>query len=202
MKFDTKMIVPILTSLFIIYFLYRAYTYLGDLKRCNCAPKLYASRLENLELIYIALYAIGIITAIFSTNLMKLVRMSGTLLTSIFVIALLVIYLLFIYNAYQFQDNLNETCGCALKWSRVVVYIQAIMYSIPLITILLGLIFGLSNIGLLILIIIAVVTDILYLQEKKVPTSITSTTSPLIINKNELSKTSDILLNAPMPITR
>ena len=197
MKFDTKTIVPILTSIFIIYFLYRAYTYLGDLKSCACSPNLYANRLKTLESIYIALYGLGIVTALFSTTLMKLIRMNGKIITSIFLVALLTVYLLFIYNVYEFQNNLDSKCGCAIKWSRIIIYVQAILYAIPLLFLLLGVIFGLSNLGILIVIVISVLVDIFYFQKKIVPPS--TSTIP-VLSKSELSKTPDVLLNAPMPM--
>lgn len=195
MKFDTKIVVQILTSLFIIYFLYRAYTYLGDLKSCGCAPTVYANRLKILEGIYISLYGIGIITVVFSTTLMKMVQMSGSTMTSIFVVALLSVYLMFIYNAYQFQKNIDENCECDKKWERMVIYIQAVLYAIPFIFVLLGLLFGSGNIALLLAIIISISIDMIYFQKKLV---VSSTTIIPVLTQG-LSKVPDVLLNAPMP---
>lgn len=198
MKFSfTKTIVPILTSLFIIYFLYRAYTYLGGLKSCVCAPKLYVDRLKILEVIYIALSIISIIAILLSTTFSKIITMNGKIITSIFAIALLAIYLLFIYNAYEFQRNLDGKCECALDMSRIIIYIQAIMYSIPLIIFLLRVLeFG--DIAVLVIITIALSLDLFHSQQKTVST----TTSPMIFlnNNNGLSKTPEIVLNAPMPM--
>lgn len=133
-----------LTLLINIILLVFAYTYLRDLQSCACVQPLYASRMKNIELLYIAFAVFALIAVLLPTlNLFQLVtsKLSRSLLlalSSLLGLFSTALYIYFSYNTYQFVRSTPASCACAQKWPRFYIYLQSLApFIIVLFTIIL-----------------------------------------------------------------
>ena len=134
--------VRIVISLIVLFFLYRAYTYLGSLDKCECISKVYPKHLLHAELFFITLSVIGIAISIVSNIYGKNIVVLPPAAMGMFALVILSVYIYFIYNAFEFSKTVKESCDCSNKWQKDIIYIQAIYYSIPIILIFALLLFS------------------------------------------------------------
>lgn len=135
---EIKILISILVSIIILFFTYSAYNYTKNLEECECVSSLKSNidRIENIELFLIVMQVIGISTNIivhlFGFDYKKMKKSSLKIfgiLMGIYGIILISILINFIYNVYTFGTNLPSNCGCADKWQKDILYVQAGWYS-------------------------------------------------------------------------
>jgi hypothetical protein len=151
-------------SLVILYFVYRAYDYLGNLESCNCAPKVYIERLKWTELAYLVVFLIGIIGTVL--GLLFGIELNGipVALALIYFIGILGLFVFFLYNLYQYIQQLNPSCDCSNQWQNMILYVQALYLGLPIIMMVLGYFLGFSSVPFLVM--IAVIVLLIYFYEK------------------------------------
>ena len=117
--------------------------YLDDLENCSCAPTKYIeiiSFYESLLLIaeyIIILFNIGsiFIPSIFNPNN---IPKYGVFM---YIIAVIILHCLFIYNVYEFHRGIKKDCKCVNSNQKTRLYLQTVYYGGMLVVILiLGLI--------------------------------------------------------------
>ena len=152
-------------SLVILYFVYRAYEYLGNLEKCNCAPHDSIEQLKWIELAYLVIYILGILA-----NIVRL--LFGTSLTQSFPVGVQFVYLIamvglfgyFLYNLYEYNRELKKSCNCSNQWQNMILNVQALYLGLPIIMAVLGYFLGFSTVPFLVM--IAVIIVVIYLYEK------------------------------------
>jgi len=175
-------IITIVTSLIILFFLYRAYTYLGSLDKCECISKVYPQNLLHAELFIITLSVIGIASSIVSNFYGKNIIVLPPALMGLFALIILCVYIYFIYNAFEFSKTVKESCDCSNKWQKDIIYIQAIYYSIPIILIFALLLFS-SQLFLLVFLLFSIGV-LVYYENKKYNIFSSLSTDPSSLSQN------------------
>lgn len=141
----------ILSSIFVLFFIYYAYSYAKSLDNCNCVSFLrnHIENIKNIELFLICIQVIGIVmnigTYIFGfdmNNFAKANYKPMIFFLGIYLIVLVTILIHFIYNVYEFGNHIPKDCDCADKWQRDILYIQAVIYSFSSLSIVILLGFG------------------------------------------------------------
>ena len=125
----------IIVSLIIIYFLYAAYDYGNQLTSCNCAESV-KSNITNIkytEIFLIVMQVVGILINIFNYNL----TLQYFPLFFIYLIVVFIVLVVFIYNIYVFVSK-TDSCYCTNRWQKHILYVQAIIYSISSLVIMLS----------------------------------------------------------------
>jgi len=161
----------IFTSLVIIYFIYRAYAYLGDLDSCNCAPQPIVDNLKTIELIYlcVSLTAVvfNVIYLIFNLNFANFINKNNYLIgiLILYIIFMFGLYFYYIFNVIEFKKTLKPSCECTNQWQNDIIYIHALYMSLPILLSFLSTLFNFKvNISVLMFIIIAIVAIYFYEQ--------------------------------------
>ena len=127
----------IVVSLIIIYFLYAAYDYGTQLSSCNCAESV-KSNITNIkytEIFLIVMQVVGILINIFNYKM----SLQYFPLFIIYLIAIFIILVVFIYNIIVFVSK-TDSCYCTNTWQKHILYVQAVVYSISSLVIMLGVI--------------------------------------------------------------
>jgi hypothetical protein len=131
-------------SLISVILLYFAYAYLKNLHNCNCVNSTYTTRLKYMEEILLGLNIIvfcfsllssfHILGALerFKTHIFKLLMLGG--------ISMILFYIYFVYNAYEFWNTMHAKCTCADGWQKYYIYLQsfAFLFIILFTTVLTG----------------------------------------------------------------
>lgn len=167
MKFGFQQLANLFFSLVVLYLLFRAYTYLGNMRGCSCAPQPIAARLRTLELVYIALLVVGIVARMNSTTLLKFLKQTGKIIYAISIVVLVALFAMFIYNVHSYYLSLPEKCDCAKHMERYILYIQAIYYFIPLALLLLSFVFGSGSKLVPVIAGLVLVGDLVYLNNQQ-----------------------------------
>lgn len=196
MKFGFQQIANLFFALVVLYLLFRAYTYLGNMRGCSCAPQPIASRLQTLELVYIALLVIGIIARLNSTTLFKFLKQSGKYIYAISMIAIVALFGTFIYNVQMYYMSLPEKCDCAKHFERYILYGQAIYYFVPLALLLLSLVFGSGSAIVPVIAGLILIGDLVYLNY---PTLFVSVKPANTNKKMDNVKTTETLRDRGVP---
>jgi len=155
--------VSLFISIVILYFVYRAYDYLGNLEKCNCAPQVYIERLKWVEIAYLVVYLTGIIANVLSMLTGIEFVMNSTVAFGYF-ICILGLYVYFVYNLYEYRQQLKPSCECSNQWQNNIMYVQALYLSLPILLLVLGYVLGFSSVPFLVL--IAVIILVIYFYEK------------------------------------
>jgi len=146
-----SLVTSILSSVFVLIFIYYAYSYVKNLDNCKCVSFLrnHIENIKNIELFLIYIQVIGIFmnigTYIFGFDVNKFAKTNYKpmiVFLGIYLIVLVTILIHFIYNVYEFGTNIPKDCDCADKWQRDILYIQAIIYSFSSLSIVILLGFG------------------------------------------------------------
>ena len=125
----------IIVSLIIIYFLYAAYNYGNKLTSCNCAESV-KSNITNIkytEIFLIVMQVVGILINLLNYNM----NLQYLPLYTIYLIVMFIILVVFIYNIFVFVSKTNS-CYCTNTWQKYILYVQAVIYSISSLLIMLG----------------------------------------------------------------
>jgi len=142
---NTKQIVSIISSIFVIIIITKIVEFLKSVPSCQCAKITDTGILDKivfLEKFIIGLMVIQILRKVFEMSsssspikIDKIAKMNSPINLFLFAIAFLV-YIFFIYNVNNFKDALaastgsTESCECVDKWEKTALYIQAIIYMI------------------------------------------------------------------------
>lgn len=138
----------ILFSIIIFAFIYKIRAYLDDLKNCSCAPSVYAGRIHTIELFYLSITGLYILVTVGSMFLSKkagnkklspAVSKSYLAFMLAYLMILICVHCTFIYNVYEFYRFIKTKCPCAEHWEKDVMYLQAVLYAIPIFIVFLGL---------------------------------------------------------------
>jgi len=152
-------------SLVILYFVYRAYEYLGNLESCNCAPLDSIEQLKWIELAYLVIYVLGIfgnvIRLLFGKSITETIPIG---VQFIYMIAMLGLFGYFLYNLYEYNSQLNKGCKCSNQWQNMILNVQALYLGLPIIMAVLGYFLGFSTVPFLVM--IAVIILVIYFYEK------------------------------------
>lgn len=148
---NTQKIVSIISSIFVIIIITKIVEFLKSVPQCQCAKIADTGILDKivfLEKSIIFLMVVQILRKVYEMSsssspikIDKMAKMNSPLNLFLFAVAFL-IYMFFIYNVNSFKDALNlakgskESCECADKWEKNVLYIQAIIYMIVMSVIL------------------------------------------------------------------
>jgi hypothetical protein len=146
---NTKQIVSIVSSIFVIIIITKIVEFLKSVPNCQCAKISDAGILDKivfLEKSIIVLMVIQILRKVYEMSsfvkIDNITKMNSPLNLILFAAAFLV-YVFFIYNVNNFKDALvvsngssNGSCECIDKWEKTALYIQAIIYMISVSVIL------------------------------------------------------------------
>lgn len=160
----------IIIAFIIAYFIYRAYSYLGNLDNCNCAPLKIVQRLKMIELYYLCVILGGIIFnivyLIFNMDYTKIVTKYNYLVEVfvLYILSLFGFYIYYVYNVIEFKQNLDPECGCANKWQNDIIYVHVLYLSLPILLTILSALFNFKlNTSVITLFIVSIV--IIYYYE-------------------------------------
>jgi len=125
----------IILSVIIIYFLYAAYDYGNKLTSCNCAEsaKSNITNIKYTEIFLIVVQVVGILINILNYKM----SLQYLHLYTIYLIVMFIILVVFIYNIYVFVSK-TDSCYCTNTWQKHILYVQAVVYSISSLLIMLG----------------------------------------------------------------
>jgi len=144
-------VTSIISSVFVLFFIYYAYSYVKSLDNCNCVSFLRDNidNIKKIELFLICIQVIGIVmnigTYIFGFDVDKFAKSNYKpmiVFLGIYLIVLVTILINFIYNVYEFGKHIPKDCDCADKWQRDILYIQAVIYSFSSLSIVILLGYG------------------------------------------------------------
>jgi hypothetical protein len=155
--------VSLMISIIILYFVYRAYDYLGNLESCECAPQVYVERLKWTEIAYLVIYVCGITVNVLGM-LFGLKFGLNVPIAFLYFIVILGLFTFFIYNVYEYSQQLDPSCECSNQWQNRIIYAQALYYMLPLVMMGLGYLMGFDNVPFLVL--ITVIILLTYFYEK------------------------------------
>jgi hypothetical protein len=127
-----KNILAISASIIGIVLLYFAYTYLVKIEDCLCAQGLSKSEenkanITHLKYIELFLLVVALLNLFFAFK-----KQLTPLLSTIFFIVTIILYVIFVMNVYKLYRNIPNDCECALQWPRYYIYIQSLLFSITL----------------------------------------------------------------------
>jgi hypothetical protein len=145
MAFSASAVVNIVFSFLVFLLIYKIHEYLVGLRSCACAPQVYAARLSALELFYLATTGLSLLFSLASLfmsdqKLSPIAARNIMALSFAFVCLVLLVHCFFVYNVYEFFITLKSQCKCAMEWERQVMYVQALLYSMPILALIVGII--------------------------------------------------------------
>jgi uncharacterized membrane protein YidH (DUF202 family) len=133
---DSRKIISIVTSVFVIFIVMKITEFLRTLPQCPCYAEK-AGNKHNLDKIVFLQYSVIGIALIKIAHIVyqMFVDSSTTKPTSspfmAFMLILTVsIYTFFTYNVYTHQQSTASQCECADKWQQNVMYFQALIYAL------------------------------------------------------------------------
>lgn len=131
------LLVVIATILF-----YAMYMYLDGLKTCKCVNPVYANRLKQVEGLFLGLNIVNLIVmTLGSFNLLSFLKSYKQYLMKFIMaggVAMVIVYIYFLFNTYGFISTMGPNCACADGWQKYYLYIQGFLYLMALITATLG----------------------------------------------------------------
>jgi hypothetical protein len=121
-------------SAIVLYFIYYTYLYLRQLESCECAIRYRKDiiALKDMELILLVLNVFMIAGSVFDYKLHM--KLNGALV-GIFMLIEIVFLGIFINHTYHLYHKMPKNCDCFNKYPRYFLYLQAISYSITLISV-------------------------------------------------------------------
>lgn len=123
-----------IASIIGIILLYFAYNYLVKLESCLCAQGLAneenKANITHLKYIELLLLIVALLNLLFAFN-----KLLNPLLSTVYFVLIIILYMVFILNAYRLYKNMPNDCECALKWPRYYIYIQTLVFSFTLLLI-------------------------------------------------------------------
>lgn len=158
-------------ALIVAYFIYRAYSYLGNLDNCQCAPTKIVNNLKMIELYYLLMILGGIlfnvIYLIFNfdyTNLFTKYKYLVVFIV-IYILSVFGFFLYYVYNVIEFKSNLNPKCACANQWQNNIIYLHVLYLSLPIVLTILSALFKFNiNVSVITLVIVSLVAIYYYEQ--------------------------------------
>jgi len=151
---------------------YLAYAYLRNLNDCSCVNQIYVDRMKYIESILLVIGGISVIlsilTNIIMVDLVNMIKKNlgiAALVTALYALFMLIVYMYFVYDTYQFSSTMEIPCKCADGWQKYYIYFQAIM--------MVFIIFGSAGASLYALTNPRIITDI-YDALKKIPSKVSS----------------------------
>jgi len=135
-------------STLVFFFLYKVHNYLLELKNCDCAPQVYVDRLEKLEWFYLVMSLLNLASNVgglffsFSKNVIKGWETIFLKLVLAYIFITFIIHIVFVFNVYEFRQNVKPGCDCVDRWEKDYMYFQALIYALPLFILFIGLIWG------------------------------------------------------------
>ena len=132
-------------SILVLYYIYKTHEYLVSLDSCDCAPKLYSDRLKNIELFYLFLSLGGIVMNLFSMFFKHTETIYKNYIKVLlsWIVIVYIVHSIFVYNTYMFYSNVKSDCACSNSWEKEFIYIQAIIYGLPIFMVIFVLILSL-----------------------------------------------------------
>jgi hypothetical protein len=134
----------IIIHLFVLWFMYKAFTYLTVLQDCSCASSVheYVTNIRSAQYFLVFLSLLGLLPSLLSifvsksSSVYKIIdyirRPHIGILSSLYALFMLYVYYFFVSNVHQFHLNMPSGCECINKWPIDVLYLQAINYFILL----------------------------------------------------------------------
>jgi len=167
-------------ALIIAYFIYRAYAYLGNLDKCNCAPTKIVENLKMIELYYLCILLAGvifnIIYLIYNLNYTKLFSENRYLvaLVVLYVLSIFGFYLYYVYNVIEFKMQLDPNCACTNQWQNNIIYLHVLYLSLPIVLTILSALFKFKINTSVITLVIVLLVSIYYYEQYLVNTGKTT----------------------------
>lgn len=175
-----KTVTNLIVFLVVLYLIFRAYSYLGDLRNCGCAPQVSANRLHHLELFYIVLLVIGFVARLNATTLLKLAKSAGKYAMGLFTLVIFAAFAAFVYYAHVFAHDLSSSCDCAKRIERYIVYVQAVYYFVPIALLMLSFIVSEKYSKYFMGIVLALIAaDVVYINYGPIQTMVRNAKMPL-----------------------
>ena len=143
--------VPLLNvafSLLVFGFIYKIRGYLAHLGKCSCAPHFYAKRIKRLEGFYLfinGLFVLVTLGSFFITSKTGKSKLSPGAIRNYmrimmaYIIVVFTVHCRFVYNVAQFSRQMQSGCGCTDHWEKDLLYIQALINSLPIMVVFVGL---------------------------------------------------------------
>lgn len=130
-----KNVLGISASIIGIVLICFAYMYLVKLEDCLCAQGLSKAEenkanITHLKYIELFLFVVALLNLFFAFK-----KRLTPLLSTIFFIIVIILYIIFVMNVYKLYNNMPSDCECALQWPRYYIYVQSLLYSITLLLI-------------------------------------------------------------------
>jgi hypothetical protein len=134
----------VIIHLIVLWFMYKAFTYLTVLQDCSCASSVreYVTNIRSAQYFLVFLSLLGLLPSLLSifvsktSSIMMVVnyirRPHIGIVSFIYALFMLYVYYFFVTNVYQFHLNMPSGCECINKWPIDVLYLQAINYFILL----------------------------------------------------------------------
>jgi hypothetical protein len=132
-------------SFLVLYYIYKTHGYLVSLDSCDCAPQLYSDRLKNIEVFYLFLSLGGILVNFlkFFFKDSEAIYKNYIKIVLSWILIVYIVHVVFIYNTYMFYSNVKADCACSNSWEKEFIYVQAIIYGLPIFLVVFVLILGL-----------------------------------------------------------
>ena len=139
----TMIVSYVLVIIYVSYIIY----YLNTLKNCKCyqdKDRLNYSNITYLviiESLIIAINIIAVISLLFVLSYMNKSKSGGGSFSKFlpYYVILAVIFLIslyFIYYVYKLSENIDPNCPCSQSWLRYLLYIQAVIIGINMLSVI------------------------------------------------------------------
>jgi hypothetical protein len=134
----------VIVHLIVLWFMYKAYTYLTVLQDCSCASSVreYVTNIRSAQYFLVFLSLLGLLPSLLSIFVSKTSSIMVALeyirrphigiLSTLYALFMLYVYYFFVTNVHQFHLNVPSGCECINKWPIDILYLQAINYFILL----------------------------------------------------------------------
>ena len=143
---DSRKIISIITSVFVIFVVLKITEFLKTLPQCPCYSEKAGNKHNLDKIVFLQYSVIGVALIKIAHILYKMFADSSTTKPTsspfmAFMLFLTVsIYTFFTYNVYTHQQSTASQCECADKWQQNVMYFQALIYALVVaLTLILGL---------------------------------------------------------------
>lgn len=143
---DSRKIVSIVTSVFVIFIVLKITEFLNTLPQCPCYAEK-AGNKHNLDKIVFLEKSVIVVALIRIAHIVYTMFVDSTTtkptsspFTAFMLFLTVSIYTFFSYNVYAHQQSTASQCECADKWQQNVMYFQALIYALVVaIVLILGL---------------------------------------------------------------
>lgn len=133
-------LINIVVLVLVLYYFMEIRKYLEGLAACHCAPHNEAKHLYDIELYYIVLLSLSILSNLAMFFFTPSFKWIAFLLNTSLVLSLvtLVVHFFFIYYVLEFYKKSRAYCDCLQGTGETLLYIQAFFYGIPVALVLMS----------------------------------------------------------------